>query len=168
MDRTIGKSPSLRFLFSHPAHLVACGFGSGLSPVAPGTAGTLFAWATFLLAQPWLEQLSRSGQLALLAACFVIGVLAVHKTGRDLGEPDHGSIVWDEIVPFWLVLLFCPAGWYWQTAAFLLFRLFDIVKPQPARFFDERVKNGFGVMTDDVFAAAYTLLTLIFIGHFLT
>ena len=133
------KAPPLRFLLAHPAHLVACGFGSGLSPFAPGTVGTLFAW---------------------LALSFVIGIFAVHKTGRDLGVCDHGSIVWDEVVPFWTVLFFCPPGWLWQGAAFLLFRLFDITKPQPARYFDEKVKNGFGVMMDDAVAAAYTLLGL--------
>ena len=155
--RTAADSPSLRFLFSHPAHLVACGFGSGLSPVAPGTVGTLFAWATFYLFRPWL------GDLALLAvfiACFVIGVAAVHKTGADLGVVDHGSIVWDEIVPFWLVLLLTPPGFWWQLAAFVLFRFFDITKPQPARYFDTHVKNGFGVMADDLIAAGYTLFCL--------
>ncbi len=151
------KPPALRFLFSHPAHLVACGFGSGLFPVAPGTAGTLLAWATFPLLRPWMNDFEL---LAFLAVCFIGGVLAVHKTGSDLGVIDHGSIVWDEIVPFWMVLVFCPADWLWQSAAFLLFRIFDITKPQPARFFDEKVKNGFGVMTDDFFAAAYTVLVL--------
>ena len=73
---------------------------------------------------------------------------------------DHGSIVWDEIVPFWLVLAFCPTGWLWQATAFLLFRLFDITKPQPARFFDRKVKNGFGVMADDLVAAAYSIAVL--------
>lgn len=149
--------PSLRFLFAHPAHLVACGFGSGLSPFAPGTAGTLFAWASFPLLRPWMNDFELLG---FLLVCFVGGVLAAHRTGADLGVVDHGSIVWDEIVPFWLVLVFCPAGWLWQTAAFFLFRFFDIVKPQPARYFDERVKNGFGVMADDVIAAGYTILVL--------
>ncbi len=149
--------PTLRFLLAHPAHLVACGFGSGLSPFAPGTAGTLFAWLTFPLLRTACDDFQL---LAVLVACFVGGVLAVHRTGADLGVVDHGSIVWDEIVPFWLVLFFCPPGWLWQTGAFLLFRLFDIVKPQPARYFDERVKNGFGVMSDDVVAGAYTILAL--------
>ena len=151
------KPPSLRFLFSHPAHLVACGFGSGLFPLAPGTAGTLFAWATFPLLRPWMNDFEL---LAFLVICFIGGVLAAHKTGADLGVIDHGSIVWDEIVPFWMVLVFCPSGWLWQSTAFVLFRIFDITKPQPARYFDEKVKNGFGVMTDDFFAAAYTVLTL--------
>ena len=151
------KAPSLRFLFAHPAHLVACGFGSGLSPLAPGTAGTLFAWASFLLFRPWL---SVTETVILLVLAFLIGIPVVHKTGRDLGVCDHGSIVWDEIAPFWAVLFFCPPGWLWQGAAFLLFRLFDITKPQPARFFDQKVKNGFGVMCDDAVAAAYALLVL--------
>ncbi len=151
------KPPSLSFLFSHPAHLVACGFGSGLSPFAPGTAGTLFAWLTFPVLRPWMRDFELLG---FLLVCFVGGVLAAHRTGADLGVIDHGSIVWDEIVPFWLVLFFCPAGWLWQTTAFLLFRVFDIVKPQPARYFDEKVKNGFGVMTDDLVAGGYTVLSL--------
>jgi len=96
------------------------------------------------------------------------GVLAVHKTGVDLGVIDHGSIVWDEIVPFWLVLLFCPAHWLWQAGAFCLFRIFDIVKPPPARYFDEKVKNGFGVMCDDLMAAGHTLLVLAILRFVLT
>ena len=157
MIKTTSKPPSLRFLFSHPAHLVACGFGSGLSPFAPGTVGTLFAWFTFPLFRPWMNDLELLG---FLIFCFVGGVVAAHKTGADLGVVDHGSIVWDEIVPFWMVLALCPPGWLWQAVAFLLFRIFDIVKPQPARYFDEKVKNGFGVMTDDFFAGVYTLLAL--------
>ena len=157
MVKITSKPPSFRFLISHPAHLIACGLGSGLSPFAPGTVGTLFAWATFPLIRPWMTDVEL---IIFLLACFVGGVLAAHKTGADLGVVDHGSIVWDEIVPFWMVLMFCPAGLVWQTIAFLLFRVFDIVKPQPARFFDEKVKNGFGVMTDDFFAGAYTVLAL--------
>ena len=98
--------------------------------------------------------------LAFLALCYVVGAFAVQRTGQDLGVTDHGSIVWDEIVPFWLVLFFCPVGLAWQALAFLLFRFFDITKPQPARFFDEKVKNGFGVMADDLVAGVYTVLAL--------
>jgi phosphatidylglycerophosphatase A len=149
--------PPLRFLFSHPAHFIALGCGSGLSAWAPGTAGTLFAWLTFVLLRPLF-----SGPifLALWAVAFVIGVSAIHKTGVDLREPDHGSIVWDEIVPFWLVLFMTQEGFWWQLTAFVLFRLFDIVKPQPARWFDQNMKNGLGVMLDDMMAAGYTLLCL--------
>ena len=156
------KAPSLRFLFAHPAHVLACGFGSGLSPFAPGTVGTLFAWLSYPALRAWM---SDPELLAFLLICYVLGVIAVQRTGEDLGVIDHGSIVWDEIVPFWLVLFFCPAGWLWQTVAFVAFRFFDIVKPQPARYFDERVKNGFGVMTDDLFAGAYTILALVILRH---
>ena len=156
------KAPPLGFL-ARPAHFVACGFGSGLSPFAPGTVGTLFAWATYPLLRGAMNDLEL---LAFLLVSFIGGILAVQQTGKSLGVVDHGCIVWDEIVPFWLVLLFCPAGWLWQIAAFLLFRIFDIVKPPPARYFDEQVKNGFGVMADDLVAGLYTLLCLA-IAHYI-
>jgi len=98
---------------------------------------------------------------------FAIGVSACQITGRALGVVDHGAIVWDEIVPFWLVLLFVPAELLWQLAAFLWFRFYDILKPQPARFFDTQVKNGFGVMMDDLVAAGYTVLTIAVFKAFL-
>lgn len=157
-------APAFAFLLSHPAHAVACGFGSGLSPVAPGTAGTLFAWATFPLFALLLP--SADAIYLALALLFAVGVLACHRTGRDLGVADHGAIVWDEIVPFWVVLLFVPAGFApqalaWQLVAFLCFRFFDIAKPFPASWFDRHVKNGFGVMMDDVVAAGYTVFMVL-------
>lgn len=158
------ERPSLRFLLAHPAHLVACGFGSGLSRWAPGTAGTLFAWLSFVGLAPLL---SEAQLLVALVLCFAGGVWAVHKTGSALGAADHASIVWDEIVPFWLVLALCPSPWLWQLAAFCLFRFFDITKPQPARYFDQRMKNGLGVMCDDLVAAAYTLLVLALLARLL-
>lgn len=151
-------APSLQFLLRHPAHVVACGFGSGLSPWAPGTAGTLFAWATY----GWLRGLlpTDAAFALFLLVAFAVGVLACQITGRALGVSDHGSIVWDEIVPFWTVLWLAPTGWFWQLLAFAVFRLFDITKPPPASFFDRQVKNGFGVMMDDVIAAAYSIMAL--------
>lgn len=150
--------PPVSFLLRHPAHVIACGFGSGLSPFAPGTVGTLFAWASY----PLLRSLFPADAMfaAFLLLAFVLGVTACHITGRALGVVDHGSIVWDEIVPFWAVLLLTPAGLLWQLAAFLWFRCYDIVKPPPANWFDRQVKNGLGVMMDDVIAAGYTILTL--------
>ena len=148
---------NFRFLFAHPAHFIACGFGSGLSPWAPGTIGTLAAWVLYPLIRP---HFSDPGFAVFLLVAFVVGVFAAARTGRMLGVVDHGAIVWDEIVPFWLVLFLAPEGWLWQTAAFFLFRLFDIVKPQPARWIDTHVKTGLGVMSDDVIAAGYTVLVL--------
>lgn len=149
--------PTFRFLFSHPFHLLACGFGSGLSPKGPGTAGTLAAWLLYPLIR---YQLSEPVFLFLLLGCFVVGIIACDRTGRDLGVSDHGSIVWDEIVAFWLVLFFTPATLLWQAFAFVLFRLFDITKPPPIRQADARIKGGFGVMLDDILAAGYSLLVL--------
>lgn len=150
--------PPFSFLLRHPAHLIACGFGSGLAPVASGTFGTLFAWLSYPLLRNLLPDDVAFAVFLLLA--FVLGVTACQITGRNLGVVDHGAIVWDEIVPFWAVLLLTPEGLLWQLAAFLWFRFYDIVKPAPANWFDRKVKNGFGVMMDDVVAAAYTVLTL--------
>ncbi len=151
------RKPTVAFLLAHPAHFFALGCGSGLAPKAPGTVGTLFAWLSFVCFRPFFAELPLLG---LLVAAYLGGIWFIEITGQALGNPDHGSIVWDEIVPFWLVLLMTPDSFLWQLAAFTLFRFFDITKPQPARYFDERVKNGFGVMADDLVAAGYTLLAL--------
>lgn len=161
----MNKPPSLKFLFAHPAHFFALGCGSGLSQWAPGTVGTAFAWVSYLLFRPYFQELPL---LALLGVAYLAGIWFIDVTGRTIGDPDHGSIVWDEIVPFWLVLLLTPATFYWQLAAFMLFRFFDITKPQPARHFDQHVKNGFGVMADDLVAAGYTLLCLALLKRILT
>jgi phosphatidylglycerophosphatase A len=147
--------PDLKFLLAHPAHLIAFGFGSGLAPKAPGTVGTLLGWPL-----AWLIVAVAPGlpnQIMLLIASFLLGIWACGKTGRALGVADHGGMVWDEIVAFALVLLFSPPGWIWAGIAFLLFRFFDIIKPWPIRLADRRLKNGFGVMFDDLLAAGYAL-----------
>lgn len=156
--------PTVRLLLSHPAHFISLGFGAGLSPRAPGTAGTLAAWLLYpLLRTP----ISDFVFLALLTSFFVAGIIATDRTGRALGTPDHGAIVWDEIVAFWLVLFFAPPGLAWQAGAFVLFRFFDIVKPQPIRWADSRIGGGFGVMLDDLIAAGYAILALAILKRFL-
>ncbi len=159
------RRPDARFMLAHPAHFIALGFGSGLSPVAPGTAGTLWAWLAFLVLQTWLTE----AQLGwLIAASFGIGWWACTVTSRHLGVPDSGHIVWDEIVCFWLILwLFLPAGLLAQTLAFALFRAFDALKPGPMAWADKHFKDfgprgGFGIMFDDLLAAFCTLLVLAF------
>jgi phosphatidylglycerophosphatase A len=150
--------PDLRFLLAHPAHLIALGFGSGLAPKAPGTVGTVLGLPLFWAITAIAPDLPN--QLILIAAGFLLGIWACARTGRALGVADHGGMVWDEIVAFALVLLFTPAGWMWAGIAFLLFRFFDIIKPWPIRFFDTRLKNGFGVMFDDLLAAGYAIACL--------
>lgn len=152
--------PGARFMLSHPAHLLAQGFGSGLSPAVPGTAGTLFGWLAFSVPTArWPGIFTAWHWAILIAAGFIVGIWACNKTGHDLGIADHGSMVWDEIVAIWLVMLvLMPASFSTQLWAFLWFRFFDMVKPAPIGYFDRRFKGGFGVMFDDLVAAFYTLL----------
>ena len=145
------------FVLRHPAHFIAFGGGVGLVPFAPGTFGTLLALAIFWYAGPRLEPVVYLGSVAAL---FAIGVWACGVTGRALGRLDYGGMVWDEVVAFLLVLFFTPVHGYWQAFAFLLFRLFDIVKPPPIRYYERRFKGGFGAMFDDLIAACYALLAL--------
>jgi phosphatidylglycerophosphatase A len=147
--------PNLKFLFSHPAHFVALGFGSGLAPVAPGTFGTLVA---IPLAIGLRDRFGDLGYLVTVGAFFVIGIWVSAITARDLGVADHGAIVWDEVVAFLLVLFFVGDDLTRIAFAFLLFRLFDILKPPPIRQLDAALKNGFGVMADDLLAAGYALI----------
>ena len=144
-------------MLGHPAHVLAFGFGAGLIPVAPGTAGTLLAVPVYWVLAPMLDA---AAFLALVAALFLAGVWACERTGRALGAADHPAMVWDETVAFLAVLFFTPAALVWQAGAFLLFRFFDILKPPPIRHFDRTLKNGLGVMFDDMLAAFYAVLVL--------
>lgn len=146
-----------RFVLQHPAHFLAFGFGVGLVPAAPGTFGTLLAFPLFWMLSPWMDAMAL---VALIAVMFLAGMGLCARTGRALGRADHGGIVWDEITAFLLVLFFTPVQPLWQASAFLLFRLFDILKPPPIRYYDRKLKGGFGVMFDDLLAAFYTLTVL--------
>ena len=148
--------PNWKFLIAHPTHFLALGFGSGLSPKAPGTAGTLLALPLYL----GLMQLPENLHLAIIMGLFLIGIPICTIAGKALGVSDHGSIVWDEIVAMLLVLEFTPKHWLWWLVAFLLFRLFDIWKPAPIQQCDAKLKGGFGVMFDDLLAAIYAIICL--------
>ena len=149
--------PDGAFAFSRPAHLLAFGFGAGLSPVAPGTVATALAWPV-----GWVlsGSLGPVAMLALAAVLFVIGIWCCGVTGSRLGVPDHGALVWDEIVAFLLILAVVPRELAWHAAAFVAFRVFDIAKPPPIRWLERRVRGGLGVMLDDLAAAGYALLVL--------
>jgi phosphatidylglycerophosphatase A len=156
--------PNWRFLFSHPAHMLSFGLGLGLVPRSPGTAGTLLAFPFFWYMSP---RLSDAMFIFVLIWMYVIGVWVCDITGKALGDADFGGIVWDEVVAFLLVLFFTPDGLIWQLLAFSLFRFFDIVKPQPIRYYDSHWHGGLGVMFDDLLAAGYTLLCLAFLKSIL-
>lgn len=162
---------SARFMLSHPAHWVALGFGSGLSPFAPGTSGTLWAWLVFVVLQPFMSDVAWG---VLIAVSLPLGWWASTMTAQHLRVMDPGCVVWDEIVAFWLVLwLVSPTGLLGQTIAFALFRYFDAAKPGPVGWADQLFHNvspatdpgawrkaGFGIMLDDLVAGACALLVV--------
>ncbi|MBV8500713.1 MAG: phosphatidylglycerophosphatase A [Paucibacter sp.] len=161
--------PTWRFMLRDPAHWIALGFGSGLAPKAPGTFGTLWAWAVYAAlsfgfgALPW-------GWIVLVGTA--IGIWACTVTAQHLNTPDPGSIVWDEVLAFWLVLWLTPTMWWMQAIAFALFRFFDAAKPGPVGWADrlfktERgapitVRQGIGILIDDFVAAGCTLVPIWF------
>ena len=149
--------PTWRFVRRHPAHFIAFGGGVGLAPAAPGTWGTLLAFPLYWLLARFLAP---AEFFLLVCVLFGVGIWACEVTGRAIGVSDHGGMVWDETVAFLLVLFVTPAVLYWQVAAFALFRAFDILKPQPIRYYERRFRNGFGVMLDDLVAAFFTLVVL--------
>ena len=162
------RAATPRFLLAHPAHAIALGFGAGLSPLAPGTVGTLWAWLAFVVLDRWLDDAQWGALIGLAAA---VGWWACTVTARHLRDADPSAIVWDEVVAFWSVLwLVTPSGWIGQLGAFLLFRLFDAAKPGPVRWADARFKRraggpigwaqGFGILFDDAVAALCTLLVI--------
>ena len=165
---TAPRKPTWRFMLAHPAHAIALGFGSGLSPVAPGTVGTLWAWVAFAVLQPHLSSMQWA---ALLGASALVGWWACTLTARHMAVADPGAIVWDEILAFWIILwLVTPAGWWGQVWAFVLFRFFDAAKPGPVAWADALFKGrrgqpvgwaqGFGILFDDLIAALCTLLVI--------
>ncbi len=152
-----GKQPDLRFLLARPAHFLALGFGAGLAGKAPGTWGTLAAFPVYFA----MALLPASAYWALAALFALAGVWICDVTGKVLGVPDHGGIVWDEIAAFLLVLPFAPAIWWGYLLAFALFRWLDIWKPFPIGWLDANVKGGLGVMLDDLLAAGYAIVVLL-------
>jgi phosphatidylglycerophosphatase A len=162
------RRPSAAFMLRDPAHWIALGFGSGLSPKAPGTVGTLWGWVSFLVLSRWLDAAQWGW---VIAASLLVGWGACTATARHLRIADPGAIVWDEIVAFWIVLwLLMPAGFLAQLAAFALFRYFDAAKPGPVGWADRLFKlrpgqpigwrQGVGIIFDDLVAAGCTLLVV--------
>ncbi len=171
-------NPNFKWVFQTAGRTIAFGFGSGLSPIAPGTAGTLWAWAAFLVGEYFL---STEDFLWIIGGGILLGCWVCGHVSEELDRKDFGGIVWDEIVAFWLVLIFImPTNIWMQALAFLLFRFFDAIKPGPIGMIDRHFKNleslasapssipqiiwrGFGIMVDDFAAAFFTLLIIAFI-----
>lgn len=150
-DQPTSVKPNLR----NPVHLLAFGLGSGCAPKAPGTFGTLAAipfWWLFLQDVPLIPY------ICVLIAGFAFGVYLCEQTSKDLGVHDHGGIVWDEWIGLWITYLALPTGIEWVVIGFALFRFFDILKPWPIKWLDEKVHGGFGIMIDDVLAGVFALI----------
>ena len=145
-----------RLIFTTPVHFLAFGFGAGLSPVAPGTAGTLVAVPLYL----FLAQLGLAAYLACVVILVVAGLWICGRSAEALGVHDHSGIVWDEMVGFLVTMVGAPVGWLWIAVGFVLFRFFDVLKPWPIRTVDRRVRGGTGIVMDDVLAGLYSLMIL--------
>ena len=156
--------PTARFMRAHPAHMLALAFGAGLSPLAAGTVGTLWAWLVWNLL---IADLAPAWQAGAIALGLPLSVWASTVTARHLRTSDPGAIVIDEVIAFWIVLwLLLPAGFWAQCVAFGLFRFFDAVKPGPVGWADRLLhggrgwRGGFGIVLDDLVAAFCTLLLI--------
>lgn len=150
----MNKAPAS--VWRNPIHFLAFGLGSGASPRAPGTVGTLAAVPLWYL----LAQTPLAIYLLLVLAAFLVGIWLCDRTSRDLGVHDHGGIVWDEFVGYWITMVAVPVDWIWALAGFILFRLFDILKPWPIGPVDRRVAGGLGIMLDDVLAGVMAAAVL--------
>ncbi len=146
-----------RQVFTNPVHFLATGFGSGLSPKAPGTAGTVVAIPLYLVLG---SHLGVNAYLSVTLLLFLVGIPICGYTARRMGVDDPKSVVWDEIVGYLVAMAWAPLGWLWIILGFGLFRLFDIWKPWPIRWLDRRVKGGFGIMLDDLVAGFFACLLL--------
>ncbi len=146
----------------HPVVFLACGFGSGASPWAPGTAGTLVAIPVYL----GLSQLAMIWYMIVVGLMFLLGIYLCHRAASILGQHDHAAIVWDEIVGYLITMSLMPPGWIWVIAGFIAFRLFDILKPWPISWLDRHIGGGLGVMLDDVLAGVAGLAVLLIIQSY--
>lgn len=156
----MNKAPAS--VWRNPIHFLAFGLGSGASPWAPGTMGTLAAIIPYF----WFAQLALPFYLLMLLITSLIGIWLCGRTSQDLGVHDHGGIVWDEFVGFWITMLAAPAGLIWVAIGFVLFRIFDILKPWPIRWLDRQVHGGLGIMLDDILAGVFAFISLQTIAWF--
>ncbi|MEJ2764252.1 phosphatidylglycerophosphatase A [Photobacterium sp. MCCC 1A19761] len=155
-------NPKDKINLKNPWHLLATGFGSGLSPVVPGTMGTLAAVPFYLL----MAELPFTLYLLLILVASLVGITICQKTSDDMGVHDHGSIVWDEFVGFWITMAVAPVvNWQWLLAGFVLFRFFDMVKPWPISWLDKHVHGGLGIMADDLLAGVMAMISLWALGY---
>jgi phosphatidylglycerophosphatase A len=155
MDKQSKTQVPVKFLLN-PAHCLSLGFGSGLAPKMPGTMGTLIGVVLFIL----LPVLDWKIYIGIVALAFIVGVFLCDYTAKALNVHDHPGIVWDEIVGYFITMFMVPKSWLWILVGFVLFRIFDILKPWPISLADKKVHGGFGIMLDDVIAGVFALIII--------
>jgi len=143
-------------LLKRPVCFLGLGFGSGLAPFAPGTFGTIAAIPIYMLMEP----LPLTIYLLVTTIFFILGIYICQKSADWLGKDDPSAVVWDEIVGYLVTMIVAPAGWQWVIIGFVLFRIFDIMKPWPVSLADKKLHGGFGIMLDDVVAGIYAAISL--------
>ena len=148
--------PNVTFDLKQPIQFLALGFGTGLAPKAPGTFGTLAAIPLFLL----LAMLTPLFYLIAVIVMSIAGVYICGKAASDVGVHDHPAIVWDEFVGYFITMFMIPISWQSILVGFLLFRLFDILKPWPISYIDKQMTGGAGIMLDDILAGVFSLLIM--------
>lgn len=156
------KAVSASTVLKSPILCLAFGFGSGLSPVAPGTAGTVVAVLLYLVCQ----SLDATSYALLVIAMCVAGIWICGKSSEMLGVHDHGGIVWDEFAGYFITMIAAPPGWIWVVLGFVLFRLFDVLKPWPIEWADKHVDGGLGIMLDDMIAGLASFAVLQILAYF--
>lgn len=148
--------PDVKFDLKQPIQFLALGFGSGLAPKAPGTFGTLAAIPLFLL----LSMLTPVFYLTAVIIVCITGIYICGKAADDVGVHDHPAIVWDEFAGYFITMIMVPVSWQSVIVGFILFRLFDILKPWPISFIDKKMSGGLGIMLDDVLAGVFSLVIM--------
>lgn len=154
---------SVREIMTDPVHILAFGFGSGLAPKAPGTFGSIVG----ALIAGLMLSLTPATYVVVTILSIVLGIWLCGASSTKLGVHDHGGIVWDEIAGMMITYFMLPSGWWWLILGFVLFRLFDIIKPWPISWLDKRVHGGFGIMIDDVVAGIFALAVLQVLSRFI-
>ena len=162
MDKSVKIENPVKMLLN-PVHFIALGFGSGLTPKIPGTAGTLVGVLVFIL----MPDTSWMTYLLIVVCGFLFGIFCCGYTAKILNMHDHHSIVWDEITGYMITMFMVPKEWIWILIGFILFRIFDILKPWPISFIDRRIEGGLGIMLDDVIAALFSLAIIQIAIYFL-
>lgn len=149
-------------IIKHPVYFLAFGLGLGLMPIVPGTFGTILGVIIYVINNLYFGL----NEILVITIGFLIGVYLCHKTAKDFAYHDHPGIVWDEVIGYLVTMLFIPYGIINILTGFILFRIFDVIKPWPIGLIDKKVDGGLGIMLDDILAGVYANLCFYVLFYF--